>query len=290
MSVFNSCFVFRLDIVAFGSEWWNNKFECKLFDAETGKWTSLPIMNTIRIGHPGVVVVPWGPSYRVYVFGGHDGISNLNSCEFLDIGESQWTLVEETMASIRILTCAVLLDHNTVVICGGYDALKTVATCEKFDLTTQTFSSFPDMLDKRNDHCGVHYKGTIVIVGGYNVSRLQCDACEQFDPVDSKWVRIAPLNYGRSGAGAAVIEDKIYVVAGYSYGYVERYDGSVWSTVCDAPNHKESSRCAVSFRGRLVVLGHPTGIVDVLDPVTKSWNVCVYDELHMSSQMIAFSF
>ena len=251
-----------LDIAVF-----DNGQGSELFDVETDMWSKLPSMNRNRAYYPGVVTIQRIAGHRIYVVGGYDDAGEmLNSCEFLDVGESQWTLLEATMTTSRCFTCAVLLDHTTAVICGGDDGREILASCERLDLTTHTFSPFPDMLEPRRGHAGVHYNGTIVVIAG---SRLHGCTCEQFDPAAFKWTPFAPLNEGRQCFGAAVVEGKIYAAGGQDD--IEVYDGSVWSTVTQLPqSHRRP--WTVALGGKLVVIGDSCDEVDIFDPDTDSWS------------------
>ena len=247
-------------------------------------WTDLPNMTTRRAQYPGVVAIRRGAGHRIYVFGGHDGTKYTDSVEFLDVGESEWTLLEATMTVARSDTCAVLLDHTTIVICGGFAYNHRMNKCESLDLITNTFSPLPDMLKHRFEHAGVHYNGTIVVIGG---SDFRDDTCEQFDPAAFKWTHFASTNKCRGYVAAAVIEGKIYVSGGPDDA-VEVYDGSVWSVVTHMPQslHRPS---AVALGGKLVVIGTFCSDVDVFDPDAHLWS-CLTKTGEYRNSCVAVSF
>ena len=252
-----------------GGQQLNDNCEIKgeLYDAATGVRTSLPRMTTRRCHYPGTVATQEGTSGRIYVFGGHDGIHALRSCEFLDVGQEQWVLVDAEMITRRALTCATLLDHNTAVICGGRDGGHEMTSCEKFDLITRTFSPFPDMLEPRSVHAVVNYNGNIVAIGGGRAM----NTCEQFDIHVWKWIPFASINTLRAGFAAAVIENKIYLAGCGSS--VEVYDGSAWSFVTHLPVRRYNAY-TVALRGKLAAIGGASDITDedggtdLFDPAT----------------------
>lgn len=253
--------------------------ECELFDAETGKWSRLPQPIRQRAFNPAVVAVQRGAAHRLYAIGGHiNGKESLDSCEFLDIGDDQWTLIEARLEEPRSVTCAVLLDHTTVVICGGHNDLSTLRLCESLDLNTHTFSPFPDMLEHRCAHAGVHYNGTIVVLGGLIVTGKrgytdETATCEQFDPAVFKWTPFASLHECRKYFGAAVVEGKIYAASAcFATDSVEVYDGSAWSIVTRMPGKTRCWISPVALGGKLVIT-KDTGEVDAYDPATKLWSV-----------------
>ena len=242
----------------------------ELIDVQTKKVTFSPRVCHVRDQGPGVAVVRREAGHRIYMFGGHDRKVTLASCEFIDVVEGQfqgpWTRVDAEMLLARLYTCAVLLDHNTIVICGGRAMASAFlfVDCEAFDLTTHTFSPFPDMLEPRGEHAGVHYMGTIVVIGGFTMKK----SCEQFDPAIGKWTPFASLNEGRCLLGADVVENKIYVAGGYRYS-LEVYDGGAWLVVAtEIPRWHPRT---------VVCLGEEVGViatkdcVEVYNPYTNAW-------------------
>ena len=242
----------------------------ELIDVQTNTVTFSPHVSHVRNRGPGVAVVRREAGHRIYMFGGHDRFATLTSCEFIDVVEGRfqgpWTRVDANMALARLHTCAVLLDHNTIIICGGRSMgfPDSYVACELFDLTTHTFSPFPDMLEARSEHAGVHYMGTIVVIGGF----IQKQSCEQFDPAIGKWSPFASLNKGRQQLGAAVVEDKIYVAGGYNSS-LEVYDGSTWSVVATTVPRWNPRK--------VICLGEEVGVfvtkdrVEVYNPHTNTW-------------------
>ena len=243
----------------------------ELLDSETGVWTKLPSMNVERAFYPIAVAIQRRAANRIYMFGGGiDDANKLDSCEFLDVGDDRWTLLEARMNTPRSCACAVLLDHTTIVICGGFTsgADNGVSSCESLDLNTHTFSPFPDMLMPRFGHAGVHYNGTIVVIGGGGRGR----ACEQFDPAVFRWTPFAPISEERGGyVDAAVVNGKIYASIIYDRS-VQVYDGAAWITVAQVPRPFPSGT-AVALGGRFVVIHSHGPEVDVFDPATNSWSL-----------------
>ena len=243
-------------------------------------------MNTDRSGHPSAVAVRRGASHRIYMFGGgYDGKETLDSCEFLDVGEDQWTLLKAKMSAPRTCACAVVLDHTTIVICGGSNSTidSHLASCDSLDLNTNTFSPFPDMLEPRVGHAGVHYNGTVVVLGGGHDEKT----CEQFDPAVSRWTPFAPLPKEDGYTEAVVIGDKIYAVT-VSFGSLQIYDGAAWTVVVEIPRPFMFGP-VVALGGKVVLVSSCGGAADVFDSATESWS-----SMDMNSQlryeMVAISF
>ena len=224
-------------------------------------------MNANRGRYPGTVAIQWGAGHRIYMFGGEMDEAVLSSCEFVDVGDDQWTLLEAKMSAPRTHARAIMLDYTTIVICGGkVDDEKNLASCESLDLTTHTFSAFPEMLEHRCEHAGVHYNGTIVVIGGANGEKT----CEQFDPDGFKWTPFAPIDCS-DPIEAVVAEGKIYAVDIFSAS-VWVYDGATWVAI--RPSLLCVYRPAIAaLGGKIVVINWHSANVSVFDPATSLWSV-----------------
>ena len=258
-----------------------------LYDMTTGIWSRLPDMNVQRACRPGAVVVQRIHGPRIYVFGGLNDTTDVDSCEFLDVDNGQWNLIEHTMNTPRSCACAVLLDNSTVVICGGFTSKNPSITgdCERFDLTSHTFSSFPPMIIPRASHAGVHYSGTIVVMGGHYRSDDQC-ACEQFDQDMFKWIAFPSLNIPRTDFGAAVVGGMIYVAGDNDC--IEVYDGSVWNIVATIACRFFAN--AVVCDGKVVVLGMNKEGPVVYDPSTRSASLIPSNHVTVRRNMAVVSY
>ena len=257
-----------IDIVVLGGicEKWKAMDSCEIFSVEIGEWKQLPSMNKKRSSNPGTVVAQHGGSHRIFVFGGYDGFQPLNCCEYYETGANEWTMVEAKMTVHRYFLSASLLNHNTVIICGGNDKNdEPLTSCELFDLVDLTFDSFPDMIEARYAHAAVNYNDTVVVMGARDMK-----TCELFDASANKWISFPSLNENHSFFGAAVIDEKIFV-AGGSTDSVEVYDGSAWTVVTKLIVRRFNSS-AVNLDGKLVVLGGDREEVDVFDPATGEWS------------------
>ena len=275
------------DIALFGWDFRRSttpELEGRLLDTETGLWTMLPSMNARRARYPGVVTIEWGAGHRIYMIGGGMNGNILRSCEFIDVGDDQWTLLEAKMTTPRTCGRAILLDHTTIVICGGHDSdgSAKLASCESLDILTHTFSPFPDMLKARFDHAGVQYNGTIVVIGGATGE----ETCEQFDPAVFKWTPFAPLPDG-GYSDAVVVESKIYVFQLVN-DYVQVYNGTAWVTVAKTPKIFLCEPVAV-LGGKIVVISSYSKCSDTFDPDTNSWSTITLMSQSLS-ELVAVSF
>lgn len=98
----------------------------------------------------------------------------------------------------------------------------------------------------------------ILVMGGYG--GMDLDVTEKFDPVTNRWSRPPELQLScaRSECAAAVLDARVYLVAGTSWGkeisLVERCDGRGWEEV--EPLSLARSGCAAAVTGgHLYVVG-----------------------------------
>lgn len=91
----------------------------------------------------------------------------------------------------------------------------------------------------------------------------------------------------RLSFGAAVVGGKIFVV-GY-VNLVEMFDNTSWSIVSQRPTHRFGCT-AVSFGGKLVVLGGDCDEIEVYDPATTTWSNLPTIRAPFYMALIAISF
>ena len=237
---------------------------------EQDGWTCLPYPTKYTAGHTAFVTAPHGDRHRIYAIVGRPWYI----CQFIDVGEVEveWTFVKAKLAVTRVHTCAVLLDHTTIVVCGGMGLDdKATAECEQLDLITHTFSPFPAMTKPRCWHSGVHYDGTIVIICGSDMDlEGGTQTCEQYSPAIDKWIPFATPALCDYKLHAAVVDTKIYIVA--INGMSEVYDGSAWNMIENTCPLRSHIAAIVPFRGRLILMEtHWVGYVHAFDPKLHSW-------------------
>ena len=262
-------FLFFSDIALLGGSNYGCTFaSCELFDRVTEEWKMLPDMMVRRSAHA-AVVVPHTAGRRIYVFGGCAGMGDIcaSSCEFFDIERNQWTMIDTAMAIGRSNFCAVLVNDDIIIICGGQAISQSTgytSKCEQFDTRTHKFNKLPAMKYSRLGHAGVRYMGKVVIIGGH------MRTCEQFDPEVGTWTGFADLNFSHRFCTASVVEDKIYVV-GAERKFVEMYDGATWSYVHEIPR---SSRWlqSVPLAGQFAVFTSEDHAFLIYDPTSDTWS------------------
>lgn len=252
----------------------------EIFITDTNKWSCLPSITSRRGKCPGVIVHEVSGRYRIILFGGYNNISPLDSCEYLDIGDNDWTDISSVMSTSRRGLTATLLDHNTVVICGGSSQRPVdeanhhhLRSCEQFDLTTHAFSQFPDMIRDHAYHAAIRYADSIVIFDNFNYNKAIPGTNEIFDRIQNKWMELLPCTLIVYVRDAAVINNNIYAV-GQSVTHtslIEIFDGTSWSYLTFLPTEGYCTH-VTSFENRLVLLGEQKNELTIYDPITTKWS------------------
>jgi hypothetical protein len=91
---------------------------------------------------------------------------------------------------------------------------------------------------------------------------------------ENSWTSKAPMQQARSGAGVAVVNDKIYAIGGYSrsgvVGTNEEYDPATDTWVYKTPMPTPMSRFAITvFDNKIYCISR--GVTDVYDPAIDVW-------------------
>jgi N-acetylneuraminic acid mutarotase len=114
---------------------------------------------------------------KVYVFGGtSDGFSHnaLSTCEVYDSKMNNWTSIA-SMPTKRCHAVAVTIDHDTIIVMGGFvttvysKKYEVVDTIEEYTPSTNQWRTLPWRLPNRRADFGVaydHRTNQLMIVGG----------------------------------------------------------------------------------------------------------------------------
>lgn len=125
--------------------------------------------------------------------------------------------------------------------------------------------------------------GKLYGIGGGYVLTGGGTGVEEYDPLTDSWTPKAPMPTGRTGCSASVVNGKIYVIGGYSAGFlstVEVYDPltNSWSTSAPMPTPRSALTTSVA-NGKIYAIGGENlsgniGLqtVEEYDPITNLWS------------------
>ena len=215
-----------------------------IYDSIKGYMKAVAGSDFELIGYVACVqVIRKGSLYRLYVLdkvvmGRHDYMRYID----IDIGEhgiyavGEWHSTHTYTNPMQSDQCFVMLDDDTLVVCGGYDRSSRgpISSCIAVDVNTGVVSKFPNMNNPREYHAAVHYKGTVVVIGGKGEKKesgpFQGVVCEQYDTVSKKWVEIGTPPMDSQSPCAVVVNGNIYLLR-LANGRIGIYDGTTWTVL-----------------------------------------------------------
>ncbi|XP_060063819.1 kelch-like protein 12 [Ylistrum balloti] len=247
------------------------------YDPKSGEWRRLPNLTKRRR-----YVAAAALAGKVYVIGGYDGQSRLNTVECLDISADDPVWQTIAPMSHRRGLAGVCVYKGEIYVCGGFDGFTRHTSMECYNPHTNQWHILSGMAVGREGAGLVVSGDKIYGIGGYDGVNL-LDSAEVYDPVKEEWSNIAPMSTRRSGAGVAVVNDLVYVCGGYDgtdhLASVESYNTHTgqWSAV----THMIVPRCYVGacvLRGKLFVVAGYDGntllnTVESYDPTTGTWEL-----------------
>lgn len=109
--------------------------------------------------------------------------------------------------------CAEL--DGALLVCGGYDRVECLRTCEKYVPETNTWEVLAPMREARGRFSIAVVRGKVYAIGGSNGS-TELATVEVLDPGSPKWKAVASLPLARSNSGVCALGDKIYCIGGWN--------------------------------------------------------------------------
>jgi len=203
-----------------------------------------------------------------------------------------------SLSVARNLHSAMLLDDGRVLVVGGYDGARRLASCEIYNPKTREWQLTASMTDARVLHTTTRLAdGRVLVTGGSDDNQRSIYWFEVFDPSVEKWTTVVKTGTettsmfrSRSSHTASLLPDGAVLVAGgwhsgttdYLRTY-EIYDPS--SHTCEVPgvprpwmNSKRNGHTATALKdGRVLVAGGYNSeedylrLCEIYDPGTGAW-------------------
>src|SRR5438094_3118736 len=191
------------------------------------------------------------------------------------------------MSTPRGRHTATLLRDGRVVVIGGTDGVKPLASLEIYDPTTRTFSLAPSALTvARQDHTApLLPDGRVLVAGGANALGA-LDSAELYDPTAGTVSPAGPLNVPRTLASAALLLDGTVLVAGggtttgEDLDSAEIYDAATnafaWLPAAMGTTRSGHLGVQLLHNGQVLISGGTSGgqlvtSAEVYDPVTSAF-------------------
>jgi N-acetylneuraminic acid mutarotase len=194
-----------------------------IFDMETKEWKKDAEIPSDRLRGSAGVVVHNDKIYMIcgIIDGHYDG--HVTWFDEYDPATKTWKKMPDAPRA-RDHFSGTILNNKLYVAAGRRSSAKigkvfelTEAAVDVFDFKTQTWSTLPadqNIPTERAGTMAVTFNKGVVIIGGETGQQLAHNQVESYNPKTKKWTSLAPLNMGRHGTGAAVVNKKIYIVAG----------------------------------------------------------------------------
>jgi Secretion system C-terminal sorting domain/Kelch motif/Galactose oxidase, central domain len=183
---------------------WNgfseNYSSTEIFNALTSEWSDGPEMSSGRSSHVAAFMEDVNGVDYILVTGGFDGISEIASCERLNLNTMQWESAGN-MNMGRSSHTLTKLNDGRFLVTGGFNAVEgfQLSTCEVYDPISNEWTSVDDMADTRDHHAAVLLNdGSVMVAGGrrFNPDLNLFEGmteCEIYNPTTDSWVQGADL-------------------------------------------------------------------------------------------------
>jgi kelch-like protein 10 len=213
-----------------GGESTNN---IETYDTRLDRWIKVEAVdpNGPRTFHGTAVI-----GFNIYVIGGSDGMSHLNTCRCFNAVKKTWREVAPMHKSRCYLSVATL--DALVYALGGCDGRERHKTGEVYNYQRNQWTMIAPMNVRRSDASAAALSGKIYITGGFN-GEEHVNSSEVYDPVANQWTLIKEMQFGRSGLSCTAYHGCLYAIGGFSgasyLGVVEKYNPitNTWTQVPD---------------------------------------------------------
>ena len=157
---------------------------------------------------------------KLYVIGGFADCGAcvpLNKLEVYDPATDSWDTTLAPMPTGHTGLTASVLDGKLYAV-GGNQFGTSTGTVELYDPVTDTWDTKSAMPTARVYHSADVIDGQLLVTGGWDISVTPAeflDTLEIYNPSTDTWMTDTPMPAARLGAGAGVIDGKLYVAGGF---------------------------------------------------------------------------
>lgn len=217
----------------------------------------------------------------VYIIGGYNRSSCLDSVELYNKAENRWQYIH-SMTTKRSRCNAVAM-NNSIYAFGGSDGHRDLNSMEIYTPASGEWkTSNATMLEGRSSFGAATVNGNIYVIGGTHYS-YPLSSAECYDAAKQKWASIPDMRICRNDLAVAALNGKIYAIGGEQStsgctSLVERYnvESRTWEPVAPLKTPRRGA-CTVAFNGRIYVFGGCVGAtvlrsVEIYDPESNSWS------------------
>jgi hypothetical protein len=185
-----------------------------LFDPATGAWHGVRHMANARHLHTATQL----PDGRILVIGGvKSGMlrsAQTDSAEIYEPETDRWENAGR-MEVGRSDHAATLLPSGEVLITGGYNGSRILASVEVFEPAVGAWSSAPSLNIARARHTATLLPdGRVLVAGGAGENGVALATAELFDPPTRTWALQPPMSMDREGHTGTLLRNGSVLLAG----------------------------------------------------------------------------
>ncbi len=232
---------------------------------------------------------------KLYVFGGYvdNSFRPIDTAHVYDPATNAWSSIANLPE--RLSHAATAFDGNFMYFAGGYPATATAQTFAtakvyRYDATTNTYTSLPDLPQARGAAAGAIVNGVYYVMGGANASRQDRTEVWALDlnNLAGGWVQKASLPEARNHPAAVSMGGFVYFLGGQTgqdeasvyKNTVWRYNPSsnTWQTLASMSSARSHiTNSTMVFNNTIITMGGE-GVaqaklrnVDQYNPITNTW-------------------
>jgi RNA polymerase sigma factor (sigma-70 family) len=240
------------------------------YDPIDDKWTEKANIPLARFLNYSVCEV----NGMIYAIGGGGGLPNVDAYDPI---KDRWTKKAD-LPTPRTHMSSAVVNGKIYAISGLLPNMKIVPTVEEYDPVNDVWTKKADMPDPRESASAVTVNNKIYVVGGDftddpNAWGVGMAKVLEYDPATDTWSKKSDMPTPRTAAAAVVVDNKIYVICGFSGGAnaiffptVEIYDpiNDTWTKGVDMAVAKTFPACS-AVNGKIYVIGGYSGGVAMSD-------------------------
>ncbi|BHF73899.1 hypothetical protein SprV_0401698300 [Sparganum proliferum] len=176
------------------------------------RWRKRASLAVGRRWHAAAVLTEAAGEALLGVFGGNDEDGRLSSCEVYEVSRDRWFKLPDLREERSSMAAACLPGDSRVFVFGGWNGSSRLASVEFCQLRADwreraTSSDFwqpaAPMRTARDELAATHFRGKIIVAGGYDVGINRLNVVEMFTPPDARcpqgqWTELASMKEPRS--------------------------------------------------------------------------------------------
>ncbi|XP_077292019.1 kelch-like protein 24 [Arctopsyche grandis] len=225
---------FQNNLIIFGG--WDtkeNRLNDKVysFNLHTKQLTDLAAMNKKRFNATSVII-----NERIFVIGGDDMKSRVDTIEEYNIIENSWKIVASMIES-RYRHASVVYKGKIYVFGGISDDY--LSSVEEYDPNSNQWTKLSPMKWKRRNFTAVVVNDSIYCIGGHNYMGI-VGQVEKFDPRSNSWTEVSNMPVKDYGFQAIYHNEKIICFGGMRNSKIQVYDPAknTWQIIGEFPNQR----------------------------------------------------